>query len=921
MPPSLPIAAYRLQLTPQFTFDGAAAIVPYLAALGVSHVYASPFLRARRGSSHGYDVVDHSMFNPELGGQAGFGRLSDALARANIGLILDFVPNHMAVNGADNRWWLDVLEWGPRSPYAAFFDIDWKRLRYRARDSILLPILGRPYGQALAAGEVALEFDADEGTFSAWYFDHRLPIAPRCYAEILQKAVARTDTSGEAARQHLLDVARQPFSSREDARALKRMLAANAAGAELIRNGLAAYRVDGRDPRATATLHCLLERQHYRIAHWRLAATQINYRRFFDISDLAGLRVEHAQTFDAIHELVLRLVSQGRLHGLRLDHIDGLWDPHAYCEQLQRAIELARPGRSVPFYTVVEKILEPGEPLPAFPGVAGTTGYEWLNVIARVLIDGNGLALLAQTWRSFTGEDQSFDDTLLDSKHYVLTHLLASEFAALADILVRIAAGHRSTRDFAPGRARTALELVVLHFPVYRTYVAASRVTAPDLTVIARTIDAARRNWRGTDEGIFDFLRAVLTLEAIAPGRSTYSSSRVLRFVGKFQQFTGPMMAKSLEDTAFYRNCAVLALNEVGGRPDAGALSVDDFHARLALRAGSPHGMTTTATHDTKRGEDARARLLALSELAHDWAASVEQWRKINADMIAPIDGIRIPSSAHEYLFYQALSSARSPERAEPGFVERIQAFMRKAAREGKQQTSWIDPNDDYERGLEKFVAAALDPARSQSFLEKLDEFSNRIALLGALNSMSQMTLKLMLPGVPDVYQGTELWDLSFVDPDNRRSVDFRLRADVLKQIRGARDWHAIAKRWGDGAIKLALLDRLLQIRRRFQKLFETGDYRPISVTGVSRDHVIAFERCSGDDAIIVAVGRLFASLTDGGRRLPRGSDWQGEIVTHGYAKIELLGPTVAAKLGTRFELSALFGVIPVAILHARNEQ
>jgi (1->4)-alpha-D-glucan 1-alpha-D-glucosylmutase len=919
MPPTLPLATYRLQLTHRFTFDNGAELVPYLAALGVSHVYASPFLQARAGSNHGYDVIDYAALSPELGGEAGFARFNAALARAGMGLILDFVPNHMAIHGADNRWWLDVLECGPRSPYAPFFDIDWKRLSYRAKDAVLLPLLGRPYGEALASGDIALDFDGDEGTFSAWYFEHRLPIAPHTYGEILRKVVSRRGASRGQIGKQLLDLARRLVSSREDACELKRALATIPGAAELIQQGLQAYRPQPCNNTAAAVLHRLLERQHYRLGHWRLAATDINYRRFFDIDGLAGVRVEHPPTFAAIHKLVLRLVGEDQLHGLRLDHIDGLLDPYAYFDGLQRAIRLARPTRPESVYTVIEKILAPDESLPSFPGVAGTTGYEWLNVIARVLIDSEGSASLAQTWRDFTGETCSFDDILIDAKRYVLGHLLASEFSVLAAALARIAAGHRSTRDFAADRLRATLEVFVLHFPVYRTYVTRTRASAADRAVIAHTIDAARRHWRGLDQGIFDFLQDVLTLEVIAPGHRTHSSRRTLQFVGKLQQFTGPTMAKSLEDTAFYRDHSVLALNEVGGRPDSPALSVDDFHARLRNRANFPHGLTATATHDTKRGEDARARLLALTELSHDWALQVENWRRINSGLIANVGGIRVPSGAHEYLFYQALLGAWPIQTVGAGFIERVQAFMRKAAREGKQQTSWLDPNADYERGLEDFIGAVLDPARSKLFLDSLAEFAERISLLGALNSLSQLTLKLTMPGIPDIYQGTEFWDLSFVDPDNRRPIDFAARAETIKQISSLRDWHLLVDTWKNGAIKLALLHHLLEIRGRFRYLFDAGDYRPVPINGKSRDHVIAFARCARGDALIVAVGRLFAPLTDSGRRWPRATDWRGEIVWQGYQDIELLGPVRDRQPGAALDLSALFDVIPIAILRAKT--
>ena len=919
MPRTLPLATYRLQLTSKFTFDDAAAVVPYLAELGVSHVYASPFMWARASSAHGYDVINHAALNPELGGEDGFALLSQALARADLGLILDFVPNHMAVNGADNAWWLDVLEWGPASPYAAFFDIDWTRNPYRPQPGVLLPLLGRSYGETLAAGEIELRFDPHDGSFSAWYFDHRLPITPQCYAGILRRIAGGVQSGDAALATALHGLARQRIDTPDAARALKGALARLSGDADLIQSGLQAYRPDPKQPGAASALHRLLERQHYRLAHWQLASSEINYRRFFDINNLAALRVEHLAAFDAIHPLVLRLVGDGRLQGLRLDHIDGLWDPHQYCGRLQDAIARARPGRTEPFYTVLEKILEPDELLPPLPGVSGTTGYEWLNAISRVLIDPQGLEPLSQTWRGFTGEQRPLTEILIEAKRYVIGNLLASEFTTLAQLLVRIAAGHRSTRDFAAPRLRDALEAFVLQFPIYRTYITADRVSNADRRVIAQTISAARGQ-EPQDQEIFAFLESLLTLDLIAPGRRTHSRYRVLRFVGKLQQLTGPLMAKSLEDTAFYRDHAILALNEVGGRPDAGALSPAQFHEHMAERARDwPHGLTATATHDTKRGEDARMRLLALSELAPDWAAAVPEWQRLNNSLARSTCGFRAPSLAHEFLFYEALLGAWPSGKIDATFVERIAAFMLKAAREGKQQTSWLNPNPEYERALQAFIAGALGP--DSAFLATAMPLADRIARLGALNSLSQLTLKLMMPGVPDFYQGSEFWDLSLVDPDNRRPVDFAARARALAQARTPIDWAKLADSWQNGAIKLVLTNTLLRIRRQFQQLFDTGAYRPILVNGPHADHVIAFARAHAGNAIIVAVGRRFAQLTGAGRQWPRASDWNAELDLAGFDQIETLEPTSAPVNSDRGHLSALFATIPVAILRANVRQ
>ena len=589
MPPSIPIATYRLQLTSDFGFDDAAELVPYLKAVGISHLYSSPFLKARAGSTHGYDVVEHNSLNPELGGDEAFQRLCDALTAADMGLILDFVPNHMGVHYADNPWWLDVLEWGPKSPYAATFDIDWQTLPGRPRGGVLIPILGRSYGEALERGDIVLRYDNSEGSFSAWYYEHRLPIGPNRYGEILQKIVAGAGANDELAGRNLLQLAtryRGPHNPpRSEAPAFKAELAAIAGAKEVIERGLRVFQPTSGEPGAVLALHHLLERQHYRLAYWRLAGSDINYRRFFDINALAGLRVEDAGAFPAIHALVGRLIAKGCLHGLRLDHIDGLRDPHQYFRRLQRLIDLQMPSGNRRFYLVAEKILADGERLPRFAGVAGTTGYEWLNVISRVLVDDRGLSVLEGTWREVSGDARSFDEIVIESKRRVIATILSSEFTVLTRLLARIAAGHYSTRDYSAERLRIALELFVVHFPVYRTYLTASGPSREDRAIIEAALARARADWFGSDIGVFDFLRDALTLDLVAPGRIGHSISRNRHFAFKVQQFTGPMMAKSLEDTAFYRYHRLLALNEVGGDAAASGLPVASFHERMQQRA------------------------------------------------------------------------------------------------------------------------------------------------------------------------------------------------------------------------------------------------------------------------------------------------------------------------------------------------
>jgi (1->4)-alpha-D-glucan 1-alpha-D-glucosylmutase len=886
MPPAIPTATYRLQLTKEFDFDAAALIAPYLKAIGISHVYASPFTKARAGSTHGYDIVDHTKLNPELGGDAGFERMSAALKKNDLGLILDFVPNHVGVHYADNPWWLDVLEWGQASPHAVSFDIDWELLPYRARGGLLLPIIGSSYGQALENGEIELKYDAREGSFSAWYYEHRLPIAPERYSEMLRVIVKEADAGDTAAGRAILTLAgkhkglRHP--NRNEAPAFKQQLASIDGAADVIARGLDAYRAGPDRPAQIQTLHMLLERQHYKLGQWRLASSEINYRRFFDVNTLAGLRVEDAGTFEAIHTQVKRLIAEDKLQGLRLDHIDGLRDPSQYFQRLRRLIREAQ-GKAKPFYVVVEKILGEDEKLVPFAGVHGTTGYEWLNAITQVLVEEKGLEPLGETWRQVSNTSPRFEPLLIEAKRRVLDTLLLSEFTVLTRLLARIANGHYSTRDFSADTLRQAFELYVLHFPVYRTYLTAAGPSALDRQLISETIEKARAEWFGTDEGLFDFLRDALTLDLLKPGGPAHSKPRVRRFAFKVQQFTGPTMAKSLEDTAFYRYHKLLALNEVGGEPAAEAMPVERFHALMVQRASEfPHGMTSTATHDTKRGEDARTRLLALAELPGEWATAVSRWKVLNAPHVITDGEMRLPSAPFEYMLYQALVGAWELDARDETFLERMQAYALKAAREGKEETSWLNPHAAYEKGLQDFLARILDPAQSKEFIDQIDAFARRMALIGAVNSLSQITLKATVPGMPDFYQGTEFFDTSLVDPDNRRPVDFAERVAVLEKVK-APDWKALTGNWSNSHVKFAWTRELLKLRSELPAVFTDGDYEPLDVSGPHAAHIIAFARRHQRDAVIVIVGRALAEFTDGGRLWFDGSKLDATVHATGY--------------------------------------
>jgi (1->4)-alpha-D-glucan 1-alpha-D-glucosylmutase len=831
MIPAAPIATYRVQLTRNFGFDDAAAIVPYLKSLGISHLYASPVFTAKPGSTHGYDVIDPAVLNPELGGEAAFLRLSDALLRAELGLIIDFVPNHMCVDCAANKWWWDVLENGRAGPHGATFDIDWDAGGGR----VILPVLGRPYEECLDAGEIQLGEEGGKPVIR--YFDHRFPISPTTRAA----------------------------------------------------------QVEGKKQ-----LHELLEGQHYRLAHWRIANRGINYRRFFDINSLAGVRIELPAVFDSMHAGVRRLLADGRLQGIRIDHIDGLADPAKYCADLQRLIQLSAPNASI--YVVVEKILGEGEDLPRWAGVAGTTGYEWLNVISRTLADPAGVERMAQHWHTISPPAPSFDDVLRGAKEYALARLFAGEFGTLVRILAGIASDR--SRRFAADQLSAALRRFLLAFDVYRTYVT-DKASPEDRARIERTIARAEQDGGQDGNEIFPLLQDVLTAPRGPEER---------RFVTKLQQLTGPLMAKGLEDMALYRDHRLLALNEVGNEPTLPPLAAADFHGRMATRRKDwPDGLTATATHDTKRGEDARMRILSIAELADDWVTHSAAWMQRNAGHLQNSDGRRMPSAHHEYMLYQALLGGWPDEAIDEDFRKRFCAYAVKAAREGKQDTSWLDPNEQYEAALQAFIEKTVHRDNS-AFLGPFETFAERCALLGALRSLVQVAVKAMQPGVPDFYQGTEFWDLSFVDPDNRRPVDFASRVAALDELPDTPAWDRLAGTWRDGCIKLALTAKLLRIRAAYRELFSRGDYLPVETDSPD---ILAFGRSHAGERLIVVVVRNFRRATVGGTRWPQPQDWQGAVeLPPAKTCSNLLQQPSKSELGAgSTPVADLLGRLPVAVV------
>ncbi len=954
-----PTSFYRLQFHAGFTFTQALEIVPYLRDLGVSHVYTSPILAARPGSTHGYDIVDHRALNPELGGREGFEVLSAALRNAGLGLVMDIVPNHMGIGGSDNAWWLDVLEWGRGSSYANYFDIQWFPQTQGLHDQVLLPVLGDLYGEILMKGEFRLRFDAQAGAFSVWYYEHRFPICPTTYARILaaclEHAGARLTEDADV-RAAFIESKRLRFKPRSGVRrkalrtrgeTFKAFLAGLAARLPELRLALdeaeLLFGLNAPEGRGLQRMHSLLEHQHFRPAFWRVAGYDINYRRFFQINDLAGLRVEDRDVFAASHGLIRELVAQGHVHGLRIDHIDGLYDPLRYLARLQQlvkphAVDLGfKPGR---FPVYVEKILEEHETLrPDWP-VHGTTGYDALSEINAVLHEPEGTARLFAFFEAQEGPGATDGHAEgVRAKRQIMDQELASELEVLATETARLLKRDPATRDFSRGEIRQALREIVSWFPVYRTYVGVKGASGEDERDLDWALGSARRARAVSHARLFDVLEAVLKArwQHRADGRP---KAEVLRLARKFQQFTGPAMAKGMEDTAFYRVMPLVSLNEVGMGPQRRIASVSDFHQQMLRRAEQwPLAMVTTATHDTKRSEDVRTRIMVLSEIPATWVEHVKRWRTLNRRARRESGDIVMPSGRDEYLFYQTLIGVwplAEPEDI-PGpevlaaLRGRLAAYMVKAAREAKTHTSWLNPDEEYENALTGFVDQVLDGPAATPFLRDVHSFVRLVNSPGICNALAQTVLRLTMPGVPDTYQGTELWDDSLVDPDNRRPVDFSARTANLREFRRRRTpldqevfLQTLCANRFDGRIKQYLLWRLLHLRRENPEVFLRGGYSPLMIEGEWATHVLAFVRVWGERIVLVAVPRLTSGLEPARAAPPLAEAW-------GNTRVDLAGmvPDGGGSLDWRNVLSgerirqtrhgldcaALFADLPVAVL------
>jgi (1->4)-alpha-D-glucan 1-alpha-D-glucosylmutase len=923
--PRLPRATYRLQFGPDFAFQDALALVDYLDALGISDLYASPLFKPRSESTHGYDVVDYNQLNPGLGSAEEFDALTEMLRGRGMGLLLDIVPNHMGVN-TENDWWMDVLKHGPSSVYGHYFDIDWYPPNRAIDNKVVLPVLGDHYGRVLEAGEMEVVYW--HGDFYIHYYEHQFPITPETYGAILRRVHACLLAGGEyeewaemelssviTSLDHLphyttTDEAALEIRRREQVIVRWRLLGLfdkSEAFRTALQAALDDFNGDPEEPASFDDLDELLSRQPYRLSYWRVATDEINYRRFFDINDMAAMRIENPQVFAHTHRLTLQLLAEGKVSGLRIDHPDGLWDPETYFLRLQEAylnaciqqrlqadaeahapaterLDALRASQvqppEWPLYVLVEKILSETEPLPYSWAVYGTTGYDFMYVVNNLFVDGEHEAAFDALYTGFIGDEIAFHELTDSTKKLVMSQSLTSEIDARSAELARIVEQNRLYRGFTRNSLAFGLSEIIAGLSVYRTYITGpGSVTERDRHYIERAVALAKQRNPLTPSSVFDFLQATLLMDNW-PEFTESQRGELREFVMKFQQITGPVMAKSMEDTAFYIYNRLASLNEVGGHPDRFGMTAADFHAHNSDKA-FPYTMLSSSTHDTKRSEDVRARLNVLSEMPQEWARAIEEWARLNDGAKTSVNDSPAPTRNDEYLLYQSFIGIYPDDNGDlEDFRARIIAYMHKAINEAKTHSNWINPNDAYAIAIADFVTGILDNA---DFVASFTDFQRRVAFFGRFNSLAQTLLKLTSPGTPDIYQGNELWDYSLVDPDNRRPVDFEKRRALLAELKEAEaaDPQQLARKLVDeaetGAIKLYLTCRALNYRREHEALFREGTYAPLEVRGQHAQHVCAFLRQHEDATALVIVPRLVVRLARGELRPPVGADVWGD--------------------------------------------
>ena len=931
----IPVTTYRLQFNRSFRFQDARALVPYLAQLGISDLYASPIMKARRGSTHGYDVIDPSCLNPELGTEADFDSLVRNLKDHGMGLLLDIVPNHMAAS-LDNPWWLDLLENGLCSPYSGFFDINWDLTGNR----VVLPILGSPYKEALKAQEFRVKLENDG--LSICYHELYLPLDIKSYCWVLLQCLAYKkesdpEHSGFQQLWHLIDVIEclttvTSIAFNTVKKQYRKRKAVKQEFLDIVNNApeVKAFLLEKIAVFNANEIHSLLEQQAYRLVFWMTGREEVNYRRFFDINDLVGIRVEDPEVFMETHALIFELVRQGKITGLRVDHIDGLKDPLQYLTRLQQVTmpETKAASKPLSLYVVVEKITNMDEALPKEWPVFGTTGYDFVDTVNEFFVDGQGAIALDNNYSQLTGLALSFSDIAYQKKKLVMQALFPGEIATLANHLLRITQqGYTDSKLSLAELVKTLIEITAC-LPIYRTYVHDLELSPRDrLYIKSAVVEALRRNPE-LETTALNSLKRILTLDFPQHLDSEQKESW-LQFILRWQQLTGAIMAKGVEDTALYNYHRLLSLNEVGGNPDSTGLSIANFHRHNLTRLERwPHTLNATSTHDTKRSEDVRARINVLSEIAEDWNCHLSQWTYWNDSKKRRINGVPVPESNMEIFLYQTLIGTWPFHEEEiPQFKERLKAYIVKAAREAKVFTSWLSPDPEYESALISFIESILESYKTNKFLEDFLPFEKRIAYYGALNSLAQVLLKIISPGVPDFYQGTELWDFSLVDPDNRRPVDFRKRKKLLNSLsqQEVQDRQSLLQQilhsWQDGQVKLYATYKALNARKSCPDVFQYGGYIPLEIVGQRREHICAFGRHTKEKWVIVVAPRLLTKLVKVGE-IPAGPRvWQDDILLlpdgtpeqwHNVFTEEHLN---ASDLGRKLLLSDILNTFPVALL------
>jgi (1->4)-alpha-D-glucan 1-alpha-D-glucosylmutase len=994
-----PLSTYRLQFHRGFRFADARRLVPYLHRLAITHCYASPILQARAGSTHGYDITDHNRINPEIGSEEDFYAMVAELKAHEMGLLLDIVPNHMGVSYGENIWWQDVLENGRASQYADFFDIDWQPVKTELRDKVLIPILGDSYGAELEQGRIQLR--NGDGRLQVAYYEKTLPLDPATWSIVFETLgdlreqppeIALSDAERSELENILWGLRELPRHTATEGNSIaqrqagipvwtqrfRELLQASPQAQALVEEAIRRCNGTPGEARSFDTLHRLLEAQAYRLAYWRVSADEINYRRFFDINDLAGLRMENPQVFAATHRTIRRLLAEGSVAGLRVDHPDGLLNPVQYFTRLQMlyaasqciggepAGQLAENGieagvqelfgqhdwfnRQAPLYVLVEKILQPGEHLSAQWPVSGTVGYDFVRLVSGIFVDRRHERAFSLLYRRFVGGPVDVDRLVYESKKLIMRVALSGEVTVLSHMLEEISSTDRRARDYTRPALSEAIRETIACFPVYRTYIdERGEVDEQAAFHIQRAILRAKRLNPGSPAALFDWLRDILLLKPVEFGGPDEYRQR-LRFNLKFQQLTGPVMAKGLEDTVGYVYNRFIAANDVGCSPAQFGIPVEEFHRGNQERSSQwPFSMLATSTHDTKRSEDVRARLHVLSEMPREWSAQAMRWRRLNRPRKKTIsEGRTVPDCNEEYFLYQTLIGAWPLEWDEQGredFTRRIQAYMNKVVHEAKVNLSWVNSDPEYAAALNAFVARILTPCyrrRPNVFRQEMEQFVYPIQYFGAMNSLAQTLIKITAPGVPDIYQGNEIWDFSLVDPDNRRPVDFEKRQRLAKELSvwlesGDVPWppgngnksaegllpHLAAwlDSWRDGRLKLWTSMSALRFRREHAALFQFGSYLPLTAAGERWEHVVGYARVHAGATVLVAVPRLAYSLMKGKPAPPLGEVWETTELPLPVAGDEFVNVLTGERLSstpTRTLLCReIFQRFPVALLAA----